>query len=73
MKSFGVFYFGNVWWDQIPDANCSGVRREHCSVDAAPGGYVMNTVDRERSERKVMKKKTKTKDDERDAYRRTTI
>ena len=33
-----------MWWDHIPDANCSGVNREHCSVDATPGGYVMATV-----------------------------
>ena len=38
------FYFSNVWWDHIPDANCPGVKREPCSVDAAPGGYVMATV-----------------------------
>ena len=24
--------------------NCSGVKGEHCSVDAAPGGYVMATA-----------------------------
>ena len=24
-----------------PDANCSGVKGEHCSVDAAPGGCVI--------------------------------
>ena len=36
--------FSNVWWDHIPDANCSGVKGEHCSVDAAPGGYVMAMV-----------------------------
>ena len=23
-------YFSNVWWDHIPDANCSGVKGEHC-------------------------------------------
>ena len=27
LKSYGVFYFSNVWWDYIPDANCSGVKR----------------------------------------------
>ena len=44
LKSYGVFYFSNVWWDHIPDANCTGVKGEHCSVDAAPGGDVMATV-----------------------------
>ena len=29
-----------VWWDHVPDANCSGVTGEHCSDDAAPGGYM---------------------------------
>ena len=24
LKSFGVFYFSNLWWDDIPDVNCSG-------------------------------------------------
>ena len=43
LKSYGVFYFSNVWWDHIPYANCSGVKGEHCSVDAALGGYVMAT------------------------------
>ena len=38
LKSYGVFYFSNVWWDHIPDANCSGVKREHCSVDAGSLG-----------------------------------
>ena len=33
-----------MWWDHIPDANCTGVKGEHCSVDAAPGGYVMATA-----------------------------
>ena len=27
LKSYGVFYFCNVWWDHIPDANCSGGKR----------------------------------------------
>ena len=39
-KSYWVFYFMNVWWDHIPDANCLGVKGEHCSIDAALGGYV---------------------------------
>ena len=26
LKHYGVFYFSNVWWDHIPDANCSGVK-----------------------------------------------
>ena len=43
MKIYGVFYFSNMWWDHIPDANYSGVKGEQCSVDAAPGGYVMAT------------------------------
>jgi len=25
------------------NANCSGVERQHCSVEAAPGGYAMTT------------------------------
>ena len=36
LKSYGIFYCSNVWWDHIPDANCTGVKGEHCSVDAAP-------------------------------------
>ena len=44
LKSYGVFCFTNVWWDHIPEANCSEVKIEHCSVDAAPAGYVMATV-----------------------------
>ena len=48
LKSYGIFYFSNVLWDHIPDANCTGggrpVRGEHCGVDAAPGGYIMATV-----------------------------
>ena len=35
-KSYWVIYFSNVLWDHIPDANCSGVKGEHCSVDVAP-------------------------------------
>ena len=38
-----IFYFSTVWWDHIPNANCTGVKG-HCSVDAAPGGDVMATV-----------------------------
>ena len=41
LKSCGVIYFSNVRWDHIPDANCTGVKGEHCSVDAAPGGYAI--------------------------------
>ena len=44
LKSYGVFYFSNMWWDFTPDADCTGVEKEQCNVDAAPGGYVMNTV-----------------------------
>ena len=44
LKSCGVFYFSNVWWDHIADANWKGVKGEHCSVDAAPGDYAMSTV-----------------------------
>ena len=44
LKSYGIFYCSNVWWDHVPDANCTGVKGEHCSVDAAPGGDVMATV-----------------------------
>ena len=36
LKSYRVFYFSNIWWDHIPDANCLEVIGEHCSVDAAP-------------------------------------
>ena len=34
LKSYGVFYFSlfHVLWDHILDANCSGVKIEHCSV-----------------------------------------
>ena len=35
---FSIFV---MWWDLIPDVDCSGIEREHCSVDAAPSGYVM--------------------------------
>ena len=44
LKRYAVFYFNNMWWDLISDADCSGLEREHCSVDAAPGGHVMATV-----------------------------
>ena len=44
LKSYGIFYCSNVWWDHIPDANCTGVKGEHCTEDAAPGGDVMATV-----------------------------
>ena len=44
LKSYGIFYFGNMWWDLVPDLDCLGVKREHCSVDAAPGGYVKATI-----------------------------
>ena len=44
LKSYGVFYFSNVWWNHIPHANCLGVKGEHCSVDAVPGGDVMATA-----------------------------
>ena len=44
LKSYRVFFFSNVWWDHIPDANCSGVKGEHCNVGAAPGGYLMATI-----------------------------
>ena len=41
LKTCGVLYFNNVWWGNIPDANCSGVKkRGHCSVDVAPGSFV---------------------------------
>ena len=43
LKSYGVSYFSKVWWDHIPDANFTGVKGEHCSVDAAPGDYAMAT------------------------------
>ena len=44
LKSYRVFYFSNMWWDNIPEVNCSGVKGEHCSFDAAPGGHVIATV-----------------------------
>ena len=31
LKSCGVFYFSNMWWDLFPHAICSGVEREHCT------------------------------------------
>ena len=31
LKSYGVFYFSNVWWVHIPDVDCLGVKREHWS------------------------------------------
>ena len=43
LKSYWVIYFSDVLWDHVPDANCSGVKGEHCSVDAAPGGHVIAT------------------------------
>ena len=44
LKNCEVIYFSNMWWNHIADANCSGVKEEHCSVDTATGGYVMATV-----------------------------
>ena len=38
LKIDRVFYFSNVWWDNIPYANCMEVKAEHCNVGAAPGG-----------------------------------
>ena len=35
----GGFYFNNIRCDLIPEADCSGVEREHDSVSAAPGGH----------------------------------
>ena len=32
LKSYGVFFISNVWWDHIPDANCSGVKGENTAV-----------------------------------------
>ena len=40
LKSYGVFYFSKMRWDHIPGAVCSGVKGEHCSVDAALGGQI---------------------------------
>ena len=48
LKRYAVFYLSNMWWDLIPDADCSGVEREHCSV--APGGYVMAIVNTDSSQ-----------------------
>ena len=31
LKNNGIFYCSNVWWDHVPDANCTGVKGEHCS------------------------------------------
>ena len=28
LKSYGIFYCSNVWWDHVPDANCTGVKGE---------------------------------------------
>ena len=44
LKSYGFFYFSNVWWDHIPVANCSWVNGELCSCLVAPNGYVMASV-----------------------------
>ena len=44
LKSYGVFCLSNMWRGLIPDADGSGIEREHCSVDAPPGGYVMATA-----------------------------
>ena len=34
LKNYWVIYFtNNMLWDHIPDANCSWVKGEHCSVD----------------------------------------
>ena len=35
LKSCG-FFISNLRWDYIPDSDCSGVERQHCSIDAAP-------------------------------------
>ena len=32
LKTCGVLYFNNVWWGNIPDANCSGVKKEDTAV-----------------------------------------
>ena len=32
LKSYWVIYFSDMLWDHIPDANCSGVKGERCSV-----------------------------------------
>ena len=34
LKSYWVICFSNMLWDHFPDANCSGVKGECCSVDA---------------------------------------
>ena len=44
LKSYGIFYCSNVWWDHVPDANCTGVKGEHCSdeviaMDVYDGTY----------------------------------
>ena len=36
LKSYGIFYCSNVWWDHVPDANCTGV-----NGFSRPGGGVM--------------------------------
>ena len=38
----GFFYFRNMWWIlfQKRIARGEGIKRDHCSVDVAPGGYV---------------------------------
>ena len=29
LKSYGIFYCSNVWWDHVPDANCTGVKGDN--------------------------------------------
>ena len=43
LKSCGVIYLSNVWWDHIPDVNCWR-KGEHCTVGAAPSAMVIAKV-----------------------------
>ena len=46
LKRFGVFDVGNVWWDHVLYANCSGIKwKDHC-IYTTPGGYVLSTGSR---------------------------
>ena len=39
LKSYGVFYFSNTWF--YSRCGLFGGKKEHCSDNAAPGGYAM--------------------------------
>ena len=46
LKSYGVFYFSNKWWYLIPDADCSGVEKEHRSTWWLCNGHIFNGFNR---------------------------